>query len=36
MTSLDITEVNPILDHANRTARLAVEFILSALGKSIY
>lgn len=36
MTSLDITEVNPILDHENRTARLAVEFVLSALGKNIY
>jgi arginase len=35
MTSLDIVEVNPILDHENRTARLAVEFALSAFGKSI-
>ncbi|MGP6158614.1 MAG: arginase [Vulcanimicrobiaceae bacterium] len=33
--SLEVTEINPILDVANRTAELAVELILSALGKSI-
>ncbi|GAC1450718.1 MAG: arginase [Vulcanimicrobiaceae bacterium] len=33
--SLEITETNPILDEYNRTARLAVELILSALGKTI-
>jgi len=33
--SLEITETNPILDEHNRTARLAVELILSALGKTI-
>lgn len=33
--SLEFTEINPILDHANRTAQLAVELILSALGKTI-
>jgi arginase len=33
--SLEITEINPILDEHNRTARLAVELILSALGKTI-
>jgi arginase len=36
MTSLDVVEVNPILDSKNRTARMAVDLILSALGKSIY
>jgi arginase len=36
LTSLDITEVNPVLDQENRTARLAVELILSALGKRIF
>jgi arginase len=36
MTSLDIVEVNPILDQENRTANLAVELILSALGKRIF
>jgi arginase len=33
--SLEVTEINPILDDGNRTAELAVELILSALGKSI-
>jgi arginase len=33
--SLDVTETNPILDERNRTATLAVELILSALGKTI-
>jgi arginase len=33
--SLEVTEINPILDERNRTAELAVELILSALGKSI-
>ena len=33
--SLEITEINPILDESNRTAELAVELILSALGKTI-
>jgi arginase len=36
LTSLDVVEVNPILDRANRTALLAVELVLSALGKTIY
>jgi len=35
LTSLDMVEVNPILDHENRTASLAVEFIGSALGERI-
>jgi arginase len=35
MTSMDLVEINPILDVANKTAKLAVELTLSALGKSI-
>lgn len=35
MTSLEVVEVNPVLDEANRTALLAVELITSALGKRI-
>ena len=35
MTSLDITELNPILDVRNRSGQVAVEMILSAFGKSI-
>ncbi len=35
LTSMDLVELNPILDQANKTARLAVELIVSALGKSI-
>lgn len=35
MTSMDLVEINPILDEANKTAGLAVELTLSALGKSI-
>jgi arginase len=33
--AMDVVEVNPILDEHNETARLAVEFILSGLGKRI-
>lgn len=36
LLSMDIVEVNPILDQRNTTAQLAVEFALSALGKRIY
>jgi arginase len=35
LISLEVVEVNPVLDIANRTADLAVEFITSALGKKI-
>lgn len=35
IASLEITEINPILDRSNATAILAVELILSALGKTI-
>ena len=33
--SLDVVEVNPILDTQNSTAQLGVELLLSALGKTI-
>ena len=33
--SMEVVEVNPILDTANRTALLAVELIASAMGKKI-
>jgi arginase len=33
--SVELTEVNPLYDTANQTAQLAVEMILSALGKKI-
>ena len=34
MNSLEILEVNPILDNKNKTADLAAELIISALGKT--
>jgi arginase len=36
LVALDVVEVNPILDERNRTAELAVDLILSALGKTIW
>ena len=36
LIGLDLLEVNPILDSYNRTAELAVEFALSALGQRIF
>ncbi|MBI2773174.1 MAG: arginase [Chloroflexi bacterium] len=35
LRSLEVTEVNPILDRGNRTAELAVELVASALGQTI-
>ncbi len=35
MRSLEVVEVNPILDQQNSTAALAVELILSSMGKKI-
>jgi len=35
MLSLEIVEVNPVIDEHNRTANLAVELALSAFGKKI-
>jgi arginase len=36
LTSLDLVEVNPILDQQNVTGRLAAELAWSAFGKSIF
>jgi arginase len=36
VTSLDLVEVNPILDRENRTANLLVGLTASLLGKKIY
>ncbi len=36
LIGMDLVEVNPILDGQNRTAVLAVEFALSALGRRIW
>jgi arginase len=35
MTSLEVVEVNPVFDEANRTGILAVELVASAMGKRI-
>ena len=35
LAGIDLVEVNPILDERNRTAALAVELVLSALGKRL-
>jgi arginase len=35
MLGLEVVEVNPVIDEVNRTAELAVELVLSALGKKI-
>jgi arginase len=35
MTSMEVVEVNPVLDIANRTALLGVELVTSAMGKRI-
>jgi arginase len=36
MSSLEVVEVNPILDRENQTAKLAVELVASALGARIF
>lgn len=36
LIGMDVVEVNPILDVHNQTAKLAVEFTLSALGRRIW
>ncbi len=36
LVGMDIVEVNPILDVQNQTGALAVDFVLSALGKRIW
>jgi arginase len=35
MVSMEVVEVNPVIDQFNRTAVLAVELVMSALGKRI-
>jgi arginase len=35
ITSLDVVEINPILDEKNKTAKLAVELVASLLGRRI-
>jgi arginase len=35
LTSMEVVELNPILDHANLTGQLAVELVASALGARI-
>ena len=35
MLSMEVVEVNPVIDEINRTADLAVEMIMSAMGKKI-
>jgi arginase len=35
MASMEVVEVNPVIDEANRTALLGVELVMSAMGKRI-
>ena len=35
MVSMEVVEVNPVIDEVNRTADLGVELVMSALGKRI-
>jgi arginase len=35
LLSLEVAEINPILDEKNKTAEVAVQLVLSALGKRI-
>lgn len=35
MRSMEVVEVNPVIDESNRTAVLAVELVMSAMGKEI-
>jgi len=35
MISMEVVEVNPVIDQNNKTADLAVELIMSAMGKKI-
>jgi arginase len=35
MVSMEVVEVNPVIDEVNQTADLAVELVMSALGKKI-
>ena len=33
---VDVVEINPILDHRNRTATIGVELVASLLGQTIF
>ena len=35
MRLMEVVEVNPVIDESNRTAVLAVELVMSAMGKGI-
>lgn len=35
MRAMEVVEVNPVIDESNRTAALAVELVMSAMGKGI-
>jgi arginase len=35
LLSMELVEVNPVLDTANRTAELGVQLVASAMGKKI-
>ena len=35
LQSVDVMEINPILDHCNRTAQVAVSLLASLFGKTI-
>ena len=35
MRAMEVVEVNPVIDESNRTAMLAVELVMSAMGKGI-
>jgi arginase len=35
IASMEVVEVNPVIDEVNRTAMLAVELVMSAMGKRI-
>jgi len=35
MASLEVVEINPVIDEHNRTALLGVELVLSGLGQKI-
>jgi arginase len=35
LLGLELTEINPVLDNQNATAKVAVELALSALGKAV-
>jgi len=36
MSSLDVVELNPMLDERGRTAQLMVDLVASALGRQVF